>query len=176
LMAIHRTRLPLRGWLEQAGLVSLMIPSSAYAVAMYAAFARYGLLGTFHGLVILNVVLTLPFVLIVGGTALRAMTQDLELVAFTLGAARFRVWLGITLRLLVPALVGSALMSFQFAFEESVFINFLGGVGQTTLPKKIFDSVQYGSDPIITSISSIIIVVATLAIVVLLTNKQEERS
>ncbi len=48
LMAIHRSRLPLRSWLEQAGLISLIIPVSAYAVAMYAVFSQYRLLGQLH--------------------------------------------------------------------------------------------------------------------------------
>jgi ABC-type spermidine/putrescine transport system permease subunit II len=166
LMAIHRTRLPLRQALEQASLVSLAIPASAYAVAMYAVFAQYGLLGSFHGLVIVNVVLSLPFVVLVGSTALRSLSQDLELVAFTLGATRPRVWWGVTLRLLTPAFLAALLMAFQQAFEESVFINFLGGPGLKTLPKAIFDSVQFGSDPIITAIASVIIVVSTAAIAI----------
>ncbi|GAB2449753.1 ABC transporter permease [Nocardioides hungaricus] len=176
LVAVHRTRLPLRGVLEQASLVSLAIPSSAYAVAMYAAFAQYGLLGTFHGLVIVNIVLSLPFVVLVGGTGLRAASLDLELVAFTLGADRWRVWLGVTLRMLLPAFLGALLMSFQQAFEESVFINFLGGPGLKTLPKAIFDSVQFGSDPIITAISSLIILVSTAAIAVPLATSRGRRS
>lgn len=164
LMAVHRSRLPLRNALEQTSLVSLAIPSSAYAVAMYAVFAAYGLLGTFHGLVLANVVLALPFVVLVGGTALRSASEDIELVAFTLGAPRWRVWGGVTLRMLVPAFAAAGLMAFQQAFEESVFINFLGGPDLKTLPKAIFDSVQFGSDPIITAIASVIIVVSTAAI------------
>lgn len=164
LLAIHRTRMPLRQVLESASLVSLAIPASAYAVAMYAVFSQYGLLNTFHGLVITNVVLSLPFVVLIGGTALRGMSQDLELVAFTLGATRPRVWLGVTGRLVAPAFLAALMMSFQQAFEEAVFINFLGGPGLKTLPKAIFDSVQFGSDPIITAISSVIILVSTVAI------------
>lgn len=175
LLAIHRTRLPLRQVLEQASLVSLAIPASAYAVAMYAVFSRYGLLSTFPGLVIANVVLALPFVVLVGGTALRSLSSELELVAFTLGASRSRVWLGVTLRLLAPAFLAALLMSFQQAFEEAVFINFLGGPGLKTLPKAIFDSVQFGSDPIITAISSVIILVSTVAIAVPLATSRGRR-
>jgi ABC-type spermidine/putrescine transport system permease subunit II len=166
LMAIHRSALSLRRVLEQVSAISLAIPSSAYAVAMYAVFAQYRLLGTFHGLVIANVVLALPFVVLVGGTSLRGTSEDVELVAFTLGARRWRVWLGVTLRLLAPAFLAAFVMAFQQAFEESVFINFLGGPGLRTLPKAIFDSVQFGSDPVITAIASVIILVSALVIAV----------
>lgn len=176
LMAIHRSRLPFGQVLEGATLVSLAIPASAYAVAMYAVFAQYGLLGTFHGLIVVNVVLALPFVILVGGTALRGASPDLELVAFILGAPRWRVWLGVTLRMLAPAFVAAFLMSFQQAFEESVFINFLGGPGLKTLPKSIFDSVQFGSDPIITAISSVIILISASVIAVPLALSRGRRS
>lgn len=176
LLAIHRTRLPFRAVLEQASLVSLTVPVSAYAVAMYAVFVRYGLLGTFHGIVIANVALTLPFVIIVGGTAMRHITEDLELVAFTLGAPRWRVWVGVTLRMLRPALFAAFVMSFQYAFEEAVFINFLGGPNLRTLPKTIFDSIQFGSDPVITAISSIIIVLSSLAIAIPLAVSRKKRA
>lgn len=176
LVAAYRTRLPFRAALEKASLVSLAIPASAYAVAMYAAFAQFGMLGTFGGLVVVNVVLSLPFVVLIGGAGLRSSSRDLELVAFTLGAPRYRVWVGVTLRLLAPALLASFVMSFQYAFEEAVFINFLGGPSHKTLPKAIFDSVQYGSDPIILAISSVIILVSTFAIAVPLAASRGRRS
>jgi ABC-type spermidine/putrescine transport system permease subunit II len=164
LLAIHRTRLPLRSFLEQSTLISLAIPVSAYAVAMYGVFAQYQLLGTFHGIVLANVVITLPFVVIVGGNGLRGASEDLELVAYTLGAPRWRVWIGVTVRMLLPAFLASFLMSFQYAFEEAVFITFLGGPELKTLPKAIFDSVQFGSDPVITAISSLIILISVVAV------------
>lgn len=166
LLAIHRSQLPFRGWLEQASLTSMVIPVSAYAVAMYAVFSQYRLLGTFVGLAIAHAVLALPLVILIGGAALRSMSQDLELVAYTLGANRPRAWFGITGRMMLPALGASFALAFQTSFEEAVFVNFLGGPGLVTLPKAIFDSVQFGSDPVITAIATIIIGFSTVAVAI----------
>ncbi|GLU49090.1 ABC transporter permease [Nocardiopsis ansamitocini] len=164
LLAIHRTRLPLRSWLEQAGIVSLLIPMSAYSVAMYSVFSQLGLLGSFLGLALAHAVLALPFIILVGSASMRGVPPDLELTAITLGASRARAWGGITLRLVTPALAGGFVMAFQTSFEEAVFVNFLGGPGLVTLPKAIFDSVQFGSDPVITAISASIVLISSVAV------------
>ncbi|WP_103500375.1 MULTISPECIES: ABC transporter permease [Streptomyces] len=166
LLAVHRSRLRFGQFLEQASLITLIIPISAYAVAMYAVFARYGLLGTFHGLVLAHATLSVPLVMLVGGAALRSVPVELELVAITLGAGRVRAWTGITLRLALPALAGGFVMAFQHSFEEAVLINFIGGPGLVTLPKAIFDSVQFGSDPVITAIAAAIVLASSALVAV----------
>ncbi len=88
------------------------------------------------------------------------------MVAFTLGAPRWRVWLGITLRMALPAVVVTFVLAFQTSFEESVFINFLGGPGLVTLPKAILDAAQFGSDPVIIAITAVIVVVASVGVAV----------
>ncbi|MDT0268844.1 ABC transporter permease subunit [Streptomyces sp. DSM 44915] len=166
LLAIHRSRLRFGELLEGVSLITLIIPVSAYAVAMYAVFAQYELLGTFHGLVVAHAMLSVPLVMLVGGAALRGVPVELELVAITLGASRVRAWVGVTLRLALPALAGGFVMAFQHSFEEAVLINFIGGPGLVTLPKAIFDSVQFGSDPVITAIAAAIVLVSSTVVAV----------
>ncbi|UED83936.1 ABC transporter permease [Streptomyces profundus] len=166
LLAVHRSRLRFGGVLEQVSLITLIVPISAYAVAMYMVFAQYELLGTFHGLVLAHAMLSVPLVMLVGGAALRSVPIELELVAITLGASRVRAWTGITLRLALPALAGGFVMAFQHSFEEAVLINFIGGPGLVTLPKAIFDSVQFGSDPVITAIAAAIVLVSSAVVAV----------
>ncbi|MGP4110207.1 ABC transporter permease [Streptomyces sp. 4N509B] len=166
LLAIHRSRMRFGGLLEGASLVSLIIPISAYAVAMYSVFSQYAILGTFFGLVLAHAALSVPLVMLVGGAALRSVPAELELVAITLGASRVRAWTGVTLRLALPALLGGFVMAFQHSFEEAVLINFLGGPGLVTLPKAVFDSVQFGSDPVITAIAASIVIVSSALVAV----------
>lgn len=157
-LAIVRTRLPGRFALQIGGIAGMIVPVSAYAVAMYGVFAQFELLGSFWGLVIANAILGLPFVLVMGTAALTRLPVELELVAITLGASRLRAWVGITLRLMLPAIFGAAVLAFVTAFDEAVFINFLGGPDLVTMPKAIFDSVRYGVDPAITAIATLLMV------------------
>jgi putative spermidine/putrescine transport system permease protein len=166
LIAIHRSRMPFRGVLETVSLVSLVLPVSAYAVAMFIVYTVTGLRGSELGIVLMYAMLGLPMVVLIGGAAIRQLNGDTELVANVLGASKLRAWAGVSLPLLVPALVASFAAAFQLAFEEAVFIDFLGGPGLKTLPKAISDSVRYGSDPVITAIAATLVLVTTIFVAV----------
>lgn len=171
-VVMGRSRLPGRSSLLALGMTGLIIPISAYAVAMYAVFAQFGLLGTYQGLVIANTVIALPLMLVVVAAAMSRIPRDLELAAMVCGASRLRSWLGVTLPLLVPALLAGGILAFITSFDEAVFINFVGGPGQTTLPKAIFDSVRFGVDPMITAIATLLMA-ATSALMLLALSRRE---
>jgi putative spermidine/putrescine transport system permease protein len=163
LFTIHRSRLPWRGALQVGGLTGIVIPISAYAVAMYGVFAQVGLLGSYWGLVLANLTLAVPVMLLVTSAAMSRIPAELELAAMVAGASRGRAWVGITLRLLAPAILAGGVLAFMTSLDEAVFINFLGGPGQETLPKAILDSVRYGLDPVITAIATLLMVGTSLA-------------
>ncbi|WP_240691968.1 ABC transporter permease subunit [Arthrobacter sp. CAU 1506] len=156
--ALKRSVMPGRGLLEATAIAPLVIPISAYAVGLYAVFAQLDLLGEKFGIILAHTVHALPMVVIVLSTSLDQIRPDLELSAMTMGANRLKAWTSITLRLLVPAIAAAMLFGFISSFDEAVFITFLGGVGLVTLPKYIFDSVQYGVDPAITAMATILMI------------------
>ncbi len=159
--ALKRSRLRGRSLLEGIAIAPLVIPVAAYAVGMYAVFAQLGLLGQKGGVVLAHVVYALPLVVIVLSTSLERITPDLELAAMTMGASRLQAWATVTLRLLAPSILAAFLFGFITSFDEAVLITFLGGVGLVTLPKYIFDSVQYSVDPAITAVATLLMFVTT---------------
>ncbi len=163
LFVIHRSRLPGRYVLQVGGLTGIIIPISAYAVAMYGMFAQIGLLGTYGGLVLANLTLGVPVMLFVTSAAMSRIPVELELAAMVAGASRGQAWLAITLRLLAPAILAGGVLAFMTSLDEAVFVNFLGGPGLETLPKAILDSVRYGLDPVITAIATLLMVGTSLA-------------
>lgn len=172
-LALRRGRFPGRGVLEGIAIAPLIIPVSAYAVGMYAVFAQLDLLGEKPGIVLAHIVHGLPLVVIVLGTSLDQIKPDLELAAMTMGASRARAWAGVTLRLLTPSIAAAFLFGFISSFDEAVFITFLGGPGLVTLPKYIFDSVQYSVDPAITAMATLLML-ATTALMLLGTALRKE--
>lgn len=160
-IALKRGRLRGRGIIEGIAIAPLVIPVSAYAVGMYAVFAQLDLLGQKPGIVLAHIVHGLPLVVIVLATSLDQIRPDLELAAMTMGASRLRAWSGITLRLLAPSIIAAFLFGFISSFDEAVFITFLGGPGLVTLPKFIFDSVQYSVDPAITAMATLLMLATT---------------
>jgi ABC-type spermidine/putrescine transport system permease subunit II len=155
--ALNRTKLPGARTLEFLGIVPLLIPQTAYAIGMYIIVAGVGLLGTPAGLVAAHTAICFPLVFIITRANIGRLSSDLELVAMTLGATRWRAWVGVTLRLLLPAVASGFLFAFLTSFDEAVFASFLTGPGLVTLPKAIFDSVRLGIDPVITAIATLLI-------------------
>jgi ABC-type spermidine/putrescine transport system permease subunit II len=156
--ALNRSELPFREALQTLGLSPLIIPGVAYAVAMYTFYAQIRLIGNPIGLVLVHAILALPFVIIIVGAAVNRIPRELELVAMTLGASRFRAMTGITLRLLLPAIGAAFVFAFITSFDEAVFVSFIGGPGLITLPKAIFNSVLTGIDPLITAVAAVLMV------------------
>jgi ABC-type spermidine/putrescine transport system permease subunit II len=165
LLAVHRSRLPGRHALQLGGLTGLVLPISAYAVALYGVFAQVGLLGTYGGLVLADLTLAIPVMLLVTSPALSRIPEELELAAMVAGASRAQAWFGVTLRLLAPAILAGAVLAFMSSFDEAVLINFLGGPGQETLPKAILDSIRYGLEPVVTAIATLLILGTSIAMI-----------
>jgi ABC-type spermidine/putrescine transport system permease subunit II len=163
LFTLYRSRLPWRSALQVGGLTGIIIPISAYAVAMYGLYAQVGLLGSYWGLVFANLTLGVPVMLLVTSAAMSRIPLELELAAMVAGASRLQAWLAITLRLLTPAILAGGVLAFVTSLDEAVFINFLGGPGQETLPKAILDSVRYGLEPVIAAIATLLMVATSLA-------------
>jgi ABC-type spermidine/putrescine transport system permease subunit II len=154
--AVGRSRLPGRHALYAGGLAGIVIPISAFTIALYGVFSELGLHGTYVGLVLANTILATPVMLIIVTAGMTRIPIELELAAMAAGASRWRAWLGITARLLVPSIAAGGVLAFVTSFDEAVLIVFLGGVDQTTLPKAILDSARFGVSPVITAVSTLL--------------------
>lgn len=161
-IALERSRLPGKSLIRTLGLAPLVLPGVVYAIALYALFSDLRLVGSVWGVIISNMMVALPFVLVIVGVGIRRIPADLELVAMSLGASRARATWGITLRLLAPSIAAAAVLSFVVSFDDAVLVNFLGGGDVVTLPKAIFDSFRNGVNPLITAIATLLMVLTGL--------------
>lgn len=175
-LVLRRTKLPqkIKDLIEGAGLVALVLPIAAYAIALYAVFVQFGILHTFTGLVLASLLISYPLTFLVVQAGLARLPIELELAAITMGASRWRAWGTITIRLLLPSMVSGGLLAFITAFDEAVFVSFLGGRKLTTLPKAILDSIEWELDPVITAISAVVIF-ATMVVILIINGLQRSR-
>lgn len=164
-IGLQRSRLRLKDSLVALTSVPLLIPGVALAVALYEFFAQVELLDSYLGLILAHCAVILPLAVLVMWPAIRAISADLELAAMTLGASRARAWFGVTVRLLMPAVLAGLILTFLTSFDEATLVSFLAGPSTTTLPKAILDSVTTGVDPTITAIASLLIVVTAVLMV-----------
>jgi ABC-type spermidine/putrescine transport system permease subunit II len=164
--ALLRGRFPGRRLIEANFIAPIIIPSIITAVALFIAFAKTGIRGTFGALVLAHTVLVVPYVVLIMRVAIKSFDERIEQVAFTLGASRLRVLVNIVLPNLVPSAVAAWIFAFIISFDEVVVTLFLAGT-QLTIPKRMFNELVLQINPTITAIATILIAINTLAVCLL---------
>lgn len=144
----------------------LLLPTIVLGLAILIIFAPIGLLGTFTGIALGHLVLTLPYVLRILVTALGSLAITVEEAAATLGATPAVVFRRITLPLIAPGLLSSAAMSFLVSFDELVITLFLAGPRVSTLPYEMFRHLETRADPLIAAIAVLLISMTLLVVLI----------
>jgi putative spermidine/putrescine transport system permease protein len=145
----------------------LLLPTIVLALALLIVFVRGGLLGTWTGLVLGHMLVTLPYGVRVLSTALSTLPASVEEAAASLGAPPAAVFRRVTLPLMIPGLVATCAIVFLVSFDEVVISLFLVGPQLTTLPVALFRYVETRTDPLVAAVSTLL-VVFSLAIVLVL--------
>lgn len=164
--ALVRLKPPFVTLLSSIYTAPLLLPSIVLALAILIVFAYFGLLGTFQGLMIGHVVVTLPYAVRILATSIDGLPLGCEEAAATLGASPFTVFRRVTLPLMFPGIAATAALCFLVSFDEVVLSLFLVGPRVTTLPVEMFHYVETRSDPLVAALSVILLIV-TFAIVLI---------
>jgi putative spermidine/putrescine transport system permease protein len=156
--ALIRRRVP-GGALVSALLnAPLVFPAVVVGVALLQFSAMVHLNGSFVGLALAHMVITAPYVVRAVTASLQGIDPELEHAARVLGASGPVAFLTVTLPLIRPGVAAGALFAFIVSFDNVPVSIFLLGAGQMTLPVKIFTAIEYGVDPSIAAISTMLIV------------------
>lgn len=140
----------------------LVLPTLVFAVALLVFSSQvWGLPGIWR-LVVAHVVITIPYVLRTLLPVLEQLDAAVEDAASDLGASRLTVWRTVTLPIVAPAAVASALLAFMISFDEAVLALFLAPPDARTLPIQIYDDVQYGLDPAVAAVSTLLLVLTAV--------------
>lgn len=143
----------------------LLLPTIVLGLAILLVFAPLGLLGTFQGLVIAHLIVTLPYAVRVLSTALATLPIPVEEAASTLGAPPLTVFFKVTLPMMRSGMVSTAALCFLVSFDEVVLSLFMTGPRISTLPVAMYHHVEQQADPMVAALS-VLLVVLTLVVVV----------
>ncbi len=157
-LAIERGRIRGKALVELGALVPLLIPATSYAVSIYVIYLQLGWVGRLWPLVMIEAIAAVPPAFLVVRGAVRQVGPELEFVALSLGASRGRALLDVTGRLILPAVGVGGVFAFLTAFDDAMFVTFLGGPGQTTVSKAIFDSLRFQVDPLVAPLSALLMI------------------
>lgn len=147
-------------------LLPLVVPSLILAISIYKLFLQLDLVGSILGFVIAHSVLAIPFVVTIMTASFRGVDPLIENAARSLGAGRIAALRRVTLPLVLPGLLSSALLAFLVSFDELIIALFISDPHVSTLPKKLWDGIRMEVDPTLAAVSTIL-VATSLAVLIL---------
>ncbi|MCC6470420.1 MAG: ABC transporter permease [Alphaproteobacteria bacterium] len=162
-----RYRFPGRGALEGLFMSPLLVPGVVYGIAMLQFANSLGLYNTFWALVLAHVAIVVPYALRTIHAQLRAVPEDVEWAARTLGATRARTLLRVTLPLCARGVLSGFILAFLISFAEVTVVIFMTGPAYQTLPIRIYNYLTDQIDPTVAAISAMLIVLSLALIVIL---------
>jgi putrescine transport system permease protein len=125
-------------WLKQKGMVHIIIAHATFSAA---------------------------YVAVVISSRMRELDISIEEAAQDLGATPFKVFLTITVPIIMPAIISGWIMGFSMSLDDIVISAFVTGPGTTTLPIVVYSQVKLGVSPKINALATIIIVLVTVCVV-----------
>jgi len=152
------------GWMSVIASAPLIIPTIIYAIAILLFFSQLKIAGSFQGFVLAHTALACPYVVIIVSAALYRSDPSLELAAMNLGASRPRAIWEVTLPGIRPALVTGAAFAFLTSFDDATVSFFLANLSDMTLPRKMFENLQFFISPVLAVVATLL-TVFTLALV-----------
>jgi mannopine transport system permease protein len=96
--------------------------------------------------------------------ALYRFDASIELAALSLGASRLQAIWHVTLPSIRPAVAAGAVFAFLTSFDDATVSFFLANLTDVTLPRKMFENLQFFISPVLAVVATLLTVV-TLVLV-----------
>lgn len=166
-LAIAGYRFPGREIITALVMSPLMIPHVVLGIAFLRFFTQIGLGGTFVGLIVSHVIIVMPFALRLVLANAVGLDRSIQNAAVSLGATPFKVFRRVTLPLIVPGVVSGWVLAFITSLDEVTMTVFIASPSTITLPVRMFLYIQDNIDPLVTSVSAVLIFLTAIVMVVL---------
>lgn len=132
--AFARMSFPGRNLLFFSFLAGHAFPKFGLLVAIAAIFLQLNLIGTFWGVVLIQLVGTLMFMIWIPVAAFQSVDRRMEEAARDVGASPLRVFWSVTLPQAGPTIFAAVLLSFVSTFYETEGAWLIGAPGIRTMP------------------------------------------
>lgn len=165
-IAVVRYRFFARELILALFLSPLVLPSLVLAVALLLMFSAARIDPSPERLIAAHLVLCVPYVIRTLIPVLQRLDRSLEEAAQNLGAPPLATFWLVTLPVIRPGLLAGAFFAFIISFDEVVLGIFLAPARQPTLPIQIYSAVQFGLDPTVAAVSTLLIGLTLVLVVV----------
>lgn len=180
LAALGMERYTFRGRLAMDAILYLpiIIPDIAMAIMLLIFFNLSGIgfetwnlrllganLAVPYSVIIGHVAFNISFVAVVVRARLAQMETSLEEAAQDLYANPLQTFLRITLPMMLPGIIGGALLAFTLSLDDFVITFFTSGAGFNTLPVRVFGMIKRGVTPKINAVSTLMLAVSLMLVI-----------
>ena len=166
-LAIAKYDIPGKAFITSLLTSPLSVPQLVLGIALLIYFTPMMLAGTSSGFLIAHVIICIPYVIRLVLTGLSGFDYNLERAAAILGANPVVVFWKITLPLIRPAIISGGLFAFLTSFDNVTVSLFMVSPDMRTLPIEIFSQMQDAYNPIVASVSSVVIFISVILIIIL---------
>jgi putative spermidine/putrescine transport system permease protein len=156
----------------------LIAPAILLAIGLYDVELQLHITGTIVGLVAAHVIISFPLAYAVISTALAGVDVSLEQAAWTMGASTTRAFWTVTVRSIIPSILGGFGLAFVTSWDEVILALFLQTGPVKTLPVTIYQYLESGIVPAVPAVASLLVLIvpAVLAIRALVGRAARRRS
>jgi spermidine/putrescine transport system permease protein len=164
-VAMTARRLALRGVVTALVLLPLVIPYIVLAVGLLILLQSLGFKQALWAILLGHIAVSVPYCLLIILPRLRTIDQAIVDAARDLGASAWTAFRRITLPLIIPALVSSAILGFTISFDEFAIASFLVPAGHDTLPVYIYTGSRTPAlQPQVIAIGAMVVVASLLLV------------
>ncbi len=165
-LAMTGRRLFLRSVWTTLLLLPLVVPYIVLAIGMVIVIHQLGYQASLTAVLAGHIVISLPYSILVIVPRLRTLDESIVEAARDLGADNVRAFLLVTLPLIVPALISSALICFTISFDEFAIASFLAPPGSPTYPVFLYSGTRTPAlEPQVIALGAIVVVFSIVLVV-----------
>jgi spermidine/putrescine transport system permease protein len=165
-VALTARKLALRAVITALLLLPLVIPYIVLAVGLLILLQSLGFRQALWAVLLGHIVVSVPYCILVILPRLRTIDQSIVDAARDLGAGAWTAFRRVTLPLIIPALLSSAILAFTISFDEFAIASFLVPAGQDTLPVYIYTGSRTPAlQPQVIAIGAMVVVVSIILVV-----------
>ena len=168
-LAMDRYRFKLRTTFDANLYLPIVIPEIVMGIALLLFFnqALFPFLQNAFGIrastglptiTLSHIAFDIPFVYVIVRARLADFDKTLEEAAADLGADEWQTFQRVTLPLLMPGIIGGALMAFTLSLDDYLITAFTKGIREQTMPLYIYSLVRRGVTPEINALSTALLV------------------
>ncbi len=144
----------------------IIIPDVAMAVMLLIWFAQTDIVPFGRtSITLAHIAFSISFVAIIVRARLANMDPSMEDAASDLYAGRWKTFSKVTLPLILPGVLGGALLALTLSLDDVVITSFVQGPGATTLPVYVFGLIRKSITPEINAVSTLMITISMVLVV-----------